>query len=209
MNRKILRVIYIVNIIIIISILAYLIYTGFNKYNGNKNKPENYVQFNGYQLKLTTDLESENEDGAFLIHNLKEGWNARIIIMNDPNNAIFSNDTKVEEILRYKGYDVSDLFISKIDNQKYITLKMNMGEEATISSVLFGYYKPNDKHICEIMINDAADGTKLRYDAFEQVVKIFKSAKYDSVEDENYQYHTLILDKTLEELYGNQEEPTE
>ena len=205
MKRKIFRLIYIINIILIVSILAYLIYLALNKYNKKDSTEYIYEQFKGYQLKLASDLKYKNNDDEIILESSKENWSAIINIMNDPNNVVFNNIGRLEEILKFKGFDVSDLHVHTVDGIQYITMKRKMAENSMIPYMILGYYKPNNSQICEIMINDSIDGNNLNYHAFEEVVKMLKSAKYDQTKDEKYHYTSLTFKGTLQALYGEEE----
>lgn len=205
MKRKVFKIIYIVNIVIIISILAYLIYLAFSIYNHNNgnNQEYKYAQYRGYQFKLTDDTQyNTRNDTELLLYNLNRNWHAKIIIMNDPNNDIFNNLERLEEMLKYNGNDVSNLYIHTLDDQQYVTVKKKVNDENVMPYVLLGYCKLNDNRIAEITLNDTIDENSFNYGGFEEVVKILQSAKYDSAKDAEYKYWTLSLEKTLKELYG-------
>ena len=210
MKRKIFRIIYIINIVIIIAILAYLVYLAFSKYNNNSNNNVEYAyfQFRGYKLKIPTDIENNtNNDSELLLYSPKASWSARIVIVEDNNNDIFSNLDRLEEIYKHEGYDVSELKVHTLNDQQYVTVNRKMGDNAILKNVLLGYCRLNDNRLAEIMLNDSIDTSRLNYAGFESAVKILQSAEYDSAKDEEYNYWTLSLKKPLQELYG--EESTE
>ena len=191
---------YIVNIVIILLISAYLVYKAF----GKSNDKEDYVQFKGYQLKVEQDLSYDIKENEILIMNQKEKWNALITIMGDPVNVVFANETRMQDILRYKGYEVNELAIQNFEGQKYITLEMQMNEKSVIEHTLIGYYKPNENSISEIIVTDIENGIEFRYDAFERVVKILHNAKYNQEEDQKYHYRSLTFEGTLKAMEEEQ-----
>ena len=200
MKRKIFKIMYIINIIVIIAILTYLIYISFSKYRNSE------VTFRGYKLDKYEDLAYSFSEDTIAIDNDKDGWHANINIMNDPNNVVFSDTVRINEILRYKGYKITDGVVQNIGNEKYITFEMDASEYIKDGAAyfLFGYYKQNDDQICEIMINDTKNITNYKYDAFERVVNILNNTKYDAIENQKYHYATLTFKGTLQALYGEE-----
>lgn len=203
MNKNVRRIILILNIIIIIVILGYLIYSFFIKY---KHDDEQFqiVNFNGYQFKVDNDLTFETKNDSILVGTVNAGWNATITIMNDPNNVVFSDINRMNEVLRFKGFDISDAVVHVLDDRQYVTFERRMSDDSLVPYVLFGYYKTNDSQICEIMLNDNIDVNKYNYDAFERVVKLLSDAEYDSEKDKEYHYVSLTLKGTLQALYGEE-----
>ena len=202
MNKNIRRIILIINIVIIIAILSYLTYS-LVKYKYNSPIEQHIVDFKGYQFKIGNDLMIESKYDNILISQDNDSWGATITIMNDPNNVVFSNPNRMNEILRFKGFDISDGVVHTLNNEKYITFERKMSDESLVSYLLFGFYKPNDNQICEIMLSDSVN--RFNYDAFAKVVKVLHDAEYDSEKDSQYDYATLTLKGTLKELYGEEE----
>ena len=112
-----------VNTIVILAIILSLLTLGVYSFVSNKygiDKPDDTVETDVYGNQIVTlkyftyKIPKEvgyvlDEDKNTIVMNSDENkWYANIEYMYDPNNVIFNNYDKMERVLNYNGYNVTE-----------------------------------------------------------------------------------------------------
>ena len=130
------------------------------------------VKFNGFELKVPTNLIYEESQGMMLIGDEEGQWVASMLVVKGAYNQLTTNKNQLQGTFTQQGYQASGAVEKTINDMPCITLEIS---KSGVNSLVC-YAKANSMNIFGVTV--ANTDNEFDYDALETIADILNSAEY-------------------------------
>ncbi len=159
-----------IGIIVVVAIVGIIIAIG--AFGGNNSNSSYTVKFNGFTLKVPTNLVYKTESDTVIIGDEEGTWAAYIELMEGSYSQLLSNKSQLQSVYQSKGCTSSAAVEKTIGGMSVITLEISQSG----TNFLLGFAKANSMNLFGIAVYNM--NNEYDYKLLETVSSILSSAEY-------------------------------